>query len=548
MNKKFLKSTLAMVLIPCVLFGCADRSELDIHPAKNTTIPQKRVIVFLVDGMRNDIVQSMLKEGELPNFKHYFYDRGCQVENAVSVIPSITYAAIASSITGRFPGHHQIVGNEWFDRISGKFQNYKEFRTFQEVDNDLKAPTLYEMLPDKFTVTIQTAHRRGAARSYDNWMSNGINWHFENFRGVDSVIASRFSEIASCSNSIGTWPDLIFTYFPSLDHIGHHYGSTSKEYRQMLEYVDGQIGRICRGLEKSNLLNGTYLILVSDHGHEDSPNECSWSIEDCFRKELKIPFVNDLFLEGCKPETWQNHLKNYRMVLVNSGPRRIQLYLRSGEFWFSQPSYGEVRNFLKQWYPHSLKKTQGDDLVEFLIKNPSAGIVALKEKENMIRIVGKTGEARVIRTLQPDGVKLYRYETISGDPLNYGDFIQTKKFVNGKSVNSRTWLSASCQTDYPDFVPQIVEFYDAHRSGEITLFAAPGWDFSADSHGGHGSVFRRDMVMPFVIAGPGISKSTIKTARLVDLTPTILELLGCSDRLNRFGNLDGESLYSQIKK
>jgi arylsulfatase A-like enzyme len=55
------------------------------------------------------------------------------------------------------------------------------------------------------------------------------------------------------------------------------------------------------------------------------------------------------------------------------------------------------------------------------------------------------------------------------------------------------------------------------------------------------------MNIPF-IAGPGIPKGSIKTARLVDIFPTVLDMLGCADRLKMIGPIDGQSLLPQITK
>ena len=105
------------------------------------------------------------------------------------------------------------------------------------------------------------------------------------------------------------------------------------------------------------------------------------------------------------------------------------------------------------------------------------------------------------------------------------------------------WLRASCDSEFPDFVPQICEVFDSNRAGQILLFATRGWDFDKKGLGGHGSVIPSDMNIPFMFAGPGIPKgSHIRTARVVDLMPTVMEMLGCSDRLKNVGPIDGKSL------
>ena len=72
-----------------------------------------------------------------------------------------------------------------------------------------------------------------------------------------------------------------------------------------------------------------------------------------------------------------------------------------------------------------------------------------------------------------------------------------------------------------------------------------GWDFEPDYMGGHGGVGAGDMLVPLVLAGPGIEGgSKLETARTVDVVPTLVELLGGDMRAVAF---DGKSLVKEIK-
>ena len=53
------------------------------------------------------------------------------------------------------------------------------------------------------------------------------------------------------------------------------------------------------------------------------------------------------------------------------------------------------------------------------------------------------------------------------------------------------------------------------------------------------------MLVPLVLAGPGIPKGEIESACLVDLAPTILDLWGKPQAL---GNLDGTSILRQFAR
>ena len=61
---------------------------------------------------------------------------------------------------------------------------------------------------------------------------------------------------------------------------------------------------------------------------------------------------------------------------------------------------------------------------------------------------------------------------------------------------------------------------------DIALFAAPGWDFGKVNHSGHGGLRPSDMLVPMLLAGPGVPQKRIDVAQIVDLVPTLLYLLG----------------------
>ena len=74
------------------------------------------MVVFLVDNLDATVLNELMSAGRLPNIKSNLFDRGVAVNCAVTTVPSITFAAITSLMTGQFPGHHRIAGNQWFDR------------------------------------------------------------------------------------------------------------------------------------------------------------------------------------------------------------------------------------------------------------------------------------------------------------------------------------------------------------------------------------------------------------------------------------------------
>jgi arylsulfatase A-like enzyme len=118
--------------------------------------------------------------------------------------------------------------------------------------------------------------------------------------------------------------------------------------------------------------------------------------------------------------------------------------------------------------------------------------------------------------------------------------------VGGKFYDDQAWLNATCNGPTPDAVVGIMELFDASRCGDIALFAQAGYQYGKEDESGHGGLNPDDMLIPFIIAGPGIGQGTIETARTVDLFPTVLDYLGFADRLKTMMPRDGRSLYPEI--
>jgi arylsulfatase A-like enzyme len=139
---------------------------------------------------------------------------------------------------------------------------------------------------------------------------------------------------------------------------------------------------------------------------------------------------------------------------------------------------------------------------------------------------------------------MYKYRVMQGeDPLGYTSDPNARALCDGEYHASHDWLAAPAALAHPDIVPQQGEAFDSPRSGDIIIFAAPGWAFSLDYVGGHGGIERDEMLMPMYFAGPGLPPGgKVHAARLVDLVPTVLDLMGWRDSVERPHRFDGASI------
>jgi hypothetical protein len=85
--------------------------------------PPKPVLLLVLDGIRPDIMQAAIREGDAPTLGA-LAERGETVRDAVSVFPSITPAATAAIVTGKPPVESGIYGHAWYDEAEDRVVVY----------------------------------------------------------------------------------------------------------------------------------------------------------------------------------------------------------------------------------------------------------------------------------------------------------------------------------------------------------------------------------------------------------------------------------------
>ncbi|MCH7721478.1 MAG: alkaline phosphatase family protein [Planctomycetes bacterium] len=564
--------------------GCSSPGRRTVALTPEVERPTAAAVVFLVDGLDHARFEESLRDGLLPNIRARFVDGGVGVDYAITSLPPITYPNLVSLLTGCFPGHHGIVGNQWFDRRSLVFKDYDSAATYRAVNGDFRQSTMYELMADRFTVSVQCPARRGVTHTIDNWFNTGRNWLFHQYSHTDRRVGTGAPKVVALANRVGRWPSIWMNYFPGLDAIAHESGPESAAYRDGLQMVDRAIGQIMKAVEDAGMADQTYFFLVTDHSHitvdqfhafdvarwlEDSSG-ASRGLQSASRRAGKVrgslPRIDRLesrshrgaakrepdALDGSRPARAQAAtrvysrrtggsdyaerlatLNRYDVVMTNGVYRRIALHLRGERGWPYSPTPEEVARFA--------------DRLPTLDSFPALELMARRAGDGRVRVDSRHGSALVQR--EGDGPSArYRVVVEDGDPLHFDDSDELDRFASEGWHDAEEWLAATADARYPDFVVQIVALFDSPRSGDILLFAADDWTFGARYRGGHGSCVARDMRVPMFIAGPNIPRGgRIRHARLVDIMPTLLDLLSESHRLDDTQPIDGVSRADEIR-
>jgi predicted AlkP superfamily pyrophosphatase or phosphodiesterase len=489
-------------------------------PAEAPSRTPMGALVFVIDGVNADIFNEMLHAGELPNLKRYIVDRGLYCPRTIANIPSITLVNLTAIATGAFPGRSTIVGNHWFDRDRLMWRDYATIAQKNAVDGDHAQPLIYQYLPDdEMSVSIFFQPHRGASKFFENWTSAGPAFFFGWYGYVDRLSLYRLGEMMDLARQRGQFPRLVMTYQLWPDFAAYGHGTSHEVYRHAIRHADLQVGRICEKLAEANLLDRMVLAFVSDHSHSDIHTH--WVLEDALAKEGFVPARRRLH-EADSPSARARYYDDHDLVVAISGDRGAGVYLRAKAEdgsplpWSAKPS------------PNRLAK-----LGQWLLKQPAVDVVAWNDATG--RTIAANTRGRILLAPDPAGGTIRLSTPAGDDPFGYG--------LAEANLPPQQWLERTIHSDYPDLPVQLPPLLHAGvRAADLYVFARPGFDFRTEHSGGHGGVrAREDMLVPMGFAGPGVPNGiTLPQARSVDLTPTILQLLGVAPP----SNIDGRSLLA----
>ncbi|UCD29814.1 MAG: alkaline phosphatase family protein, partial [Planctomycetota bacterium] len=512
--------------------GCGLSRPIRIELAGDVETPARSVVIFLADGMDHQRFEKLLEADILPNIKKRFVEGGVGVKYPISSMPSITYPNCTSVITGVFPGHHGIMGNFWFDRHTLTTGDYRTYETYRNVNWDFTSHTLYSILADHFTLNIQGHTRRGVTQTIDNSRSFAWYWIIGRYTEADRHVVDSLEEATDTANRVKRWPTVIMTYYPGVDETGHRFGPQSEEYTQALMIIDEAVGRVSKGMKQADLDGSTYYVLISDHGMERVDRDKRIDIIRWLKdvRNLKV------WTEMIAAEEYTDRYKlieSYDAVASIDAGRAAMIHMKGKQGWPYRPGPKEVLDWINS--PPSI------------LDLPEVGIVFIRDGRDRVRMISRQGNA-VFERKQMEGNTQYRIVEYTGDSLGYRSEPRLEPFLGGEWYSSRQWLAATAHTQYPDCVPQAVEMFDSVRTADVVIMAAENANFNPAEVGGHGSCLARDMRIVMYFAGPDLPKGgKIAHARLVDVMPTILGLLGEENRLNTIGPIDGINLAHQLR-
>jgi predicted AlkP superfamily pyrophosphatase or phosphodiesterase len=252
-------------------------------PAPNTRV-REHVVVVSIDGMMPDAYLDPDAHGlALPTLRSLV--AGGAAGRMRPVMPSVTYPAHTTMVTGVPPRVHGIVSNKPLDPLA---KNLDGWRWYAE---DVATPTIYQAVEQAHgTAALVTwpvsvgAHASIVVPEY--WRAGGPDDQkllralstpgvLDDVARADPtlwtyLVPPDIKDHAQFAIARRVWatrrPDLMLVHAFALDDAQHDHGPWSAEAKATLEAVDRELGALLADLERSPEWSHTRLLVVSDHG------------------------------------------------------------------------------------------------------------------------------------------------------------------------------------------------------------------------------------------------------------------------------------------
>jgi len=435
---------------------------------------KKRVIFYLIDGARPDIMQKLLDQDALPSIKENLVTEGSFVKGT-TCFPSTTGPAYLPFLTGSSPGDHDITGIRWFDKkkyFEGRWgrnamRSYcgYEAKYFND-DMNPEYPSLFELYPNSYNIYNMVT--KGVKEENDLTKEGKSKLYFDaHFKQIHHPVDEKGHE--RLMEAIEKDFDFIYAVFPSIDWDSHYFHYEDEKTIEAYKLVDRSLSEVVAKLKSLGEYENTMIVMASDHGLTSTKTH--FDVGKFFKKNkyrvLEYPSIWTIFPKVA--------------VFISGNSFVTASFLDQKEMYFQKDlmaKHGKVVNRFVQ-----------SEAVDF---------IAMRKSTNALTVINQDGEAEI----SIHGDKL-GYKSITANPLGIEDITNP--------VNLKKAFDITFESDYPDSLFQLKQLFDSQRSGDIVASANVGYDFRdfweiPEHKGSHGSLHKEHMHIPIMINQKGIEK------------------------------------------
>ena len=381
-------------------------------------------------------------------------------------------------------------------------------------------------------------------------------------------------------------------WLPATDSVSHHdfsrgqFGTT----RRIIARADVLIGQMLEEVQGRGRLDRTYFILCSDHGHHGgrTTHLAHFDIADEFFHKSRIVSADGTWVGGGlglsvrQHRFWNKHPEDKAVNFVwldadSDGAGRIFLpngFYKSGK-WYGKPRPGDLLAYRISDTVAPVNLIGSLTAIQAVhsdgtTQHPIDLVLAKLTDDSILISTHDRGNAVIHRKLNERGKWVYRYMVVDHlrptadggvayeenlaaetDPLGLIGHMHPR-LLTYYHDESACWPRLTALGKYPDCVvalsrhmlwSQNLDEQEREHAPDLVVTARPGWCFGTEATPGttHGYPFSDSMRPSLFMAGPNIRRGARieEPCRLVDLTPTMLDMLGYRVET---GDFDGHPL------
>jgi len=243
MRTRHIRSLVVILLIATCMLA-ADRIS-DLRPT---------VILVSIDGFRPDYMGP-----DTPNL-NALAERGVRAKWLLPSFPTKTFPNHYTIVTGLYPAHHGIIGNNIWDEGTGA-----KFTTSDR--QQLQNPKWWGGEP-----IWVTAEKQGVLTAPLDWpraeaaIEETHPTYWQEFDAKPSANDRVDKLLPYLDKAAPDRPRFLTLYMNEVDEAGHEFGPESPEVKEAVAKVDTAFGRLITGLRERGIENQVNIIVVSDHG------------------------------------------------------------------------------------------------------------------------------------------------------------------------------------------------------------------------------------------------------------------------------------------
>ncbi|HEX5586524.1 MAG TPA: alkaline phosphatase family protein [Acidimicrobiia bacterium] len=269
----------------------------------------KHVVGFLLDGANPNVLYALAEAGIAPNIGRLMAMGTSYAHGAMAGLPTVTLANHTSILTGRYPGHHGILHNAWYDRSTGEQVITNSQATWpwsmQHCVEGVESihDAVHRTWPEAFTASVNEPCDIGADYSTFDFFRkgevppipdtpDGLPHVTERFvRPHKDYSWSTVVDHMGTEQSVGIWsghyrdvtypkPTFMWCNYTLTDSAFHIGGPHSEIADASVRDTDARIGEVLAAVERAGAFDDTAFVLVADHGMQQTDPEVTgdWDV------------------------------------------------------------------------------------------------------------------------------------------------------------------------------------------------------------------------------------------------------------------------------